>query len=90
MGNLAKRIDDAKPKLILSASHGIEPGRQVEYKPLLDGAIEMASHKPAFTLILQRDQGPCDLGPKDEDWFAAQEGVTPADCGPVVPEVYRI
>ena len=49
---LAVRIDDAAPKAILSASCGIEPGRIVPYKPLLDGAIEMAAHKPEFTLIL--------------------------------------
>ena len=53
---LAKRIDDARPRLILSASCGIEPGRVVAYKPLLDGAIDMASHKPERCVILQRAQ----------------------------------
>ncbi|MEL6608446.1 MAG: propionyl-CoA synthetase [Pseudomonadota bacterium] len=80
---LAVRIDDAKPKAILAASCGCEPGRVVAYKPLLDGAIEQAEHKPDVCFILQRDQGPCDLGPRDVDWWAAQEGVTPADCVPV-------
>ncbi|KMW60686.1 Acetyl-coenzyme A synthetase [Candidatus Rhodobacter oscarellae] len=80
---LAVRIDDAQPKAILSASCGIEPGRIVPYKPLLDGAIEMAEHKPDFTMILQREQEPCELGPRDFDWHAAQEGVEPADCVPV-------
>ena len=80
---LAVRIDDAAPKAILSASCGIEPGRIVPYKPLLDGAIEMAAHKPEFTLILQREQHPCDLGDTDFDWHEAQQGVAPADCVPV-------
>src|ERR671925_2302212 len=53
---LATRIDDAKPKLIVSASCGLEPGRVVAYKPLLDGAIEMSKHKPDACLILQREQ----------------------------------
>lgn len=58
---LAARIDDAKPDVIISASCGIEPGRIVSYKPLLDGAIEMAAYKVRRCLILQRDQLTCDL-----------------------------
>jgi propionyl-CoA synthetase len=58
---LATRIDDAQPKLIVSASCGLEPGRTVAYKPLLDGAIEMARHKPERCLILQREQQRCEL-----------------------------
>ena len=63
---LATRIDDAKPKLILSASCGLEPGRLVHYKPLLDEAIELASHKPQACLILQRPQarGRAGRGPR--------------------------
>ena len=81
---LAVRIDDATPKAIIAASCGLEPGRIVPYKPLLDGAIEMATHKPDFTIILQRDQHPCDLNEgRDFDWHAVQDGVTPADCVPV-------
>ncbi|MEM9436215.1 MAG: propionyl-CoA synthetase [Pseudomonadota bacterium] len=80
---LAVRIDDAQPKAIIAASCGCEPGRIVAYKPLLDGAIEQASHSPEFSLILQRAEGPCDLGPRDVDWHEAQKGVTPADCVPV-------
>ncbi|MCH2078142.1 MAG: propionyl-CoA synthetase [Rhodobacteraceae bacterium] len=80
---LAVRIDDAQPKAIIAASCGCEPGRIVAYKPLLDGAIEMASHKPTFQLILQREEGPCDLGPTDVDWHAAQEAASPAECVPV-------
>jgi propionyl-CoA synthetase len=58
---LATRIDDARPKLIVSASCGIEPGRVVAYKPLLDGAIDMAKHKVESCVILQREQQECDL-----------------------------
>jgi propionyl-CoA synthetase len=66
---LATRIDDCKPKMILSASCGLEPGRIVRYKPLLDAAIEIAAHKPEACLILQREQAPCDLiAGRDHDW----------------------
>src|SRR6266481_4607430 len=58
---LATRLDDAKPKVILSASCGIEPGRTVKYKPLLDEAIALASSKPQACLILQRPQAEADL-----------------------------
>ncbi len=81
---LAVRIDDCTPKAIIAASCGLEPGRVVEYKPLLDGAIDLATHKPDVCIILQRDQHPCDLIPgRDIDWYAAQEGVAPAPCLPV-------
>ena len=53
---LATRLDDAKPKLVLAASCGLEPGRIIDYKPLLDGAIELASHKPEACLIWQRNE----------------------------------
>src|SRR5205823_7980419 len=66
---LATRIDDAKPKLILSASCGLEPGRVVIYKDLLDEAIALASHKPAACLILQRPQAQATLiAGRDHDW----------------------
>ncbi|MDJ0628400.1 MAG: propionyl-CoA synthetase [Rhodobacter sp.] len=78
---LAVRIDDAQPKAILSASCGIEPGRVVEYKPLLDGAIEMARHKPDFTLILQRPQAEATLtAGRDFDWHDTVADADPADC----------
>ncbi|MGC3939216.1 propionyl-CoA synthetase [Roseobacter sp. EG26] len=81
---LAVRIDDCKPKAILAASCGLEPGRIVKYKPLLDGAIEFANHKPDVCIILQRDQDQAELIPgRDLDWHAAQEGAAPADCIPV-------
>ncbi|MEO1197833.1 MAG: propionyl-CoA synthetase [Pseudomonadota bacterium] len=66
---LATRIDDAKPKLILSASCGIEPGRVVAYKPLLDGAIEMAEHKPDGCVVFQRPMLEADMvAGRDHDW----------------------
>jgi len=80
---LAVRIDDCTPKAIIAASCGLEPGRVVDYKPLLDGAIELADHTPEICVILQRAQSPCDLGPRDVDWHAFQEGAEPADCVPV-------
>ncbi|WP_147127403.1 propionyl-CoA synthetase [Shimia ponticola] len=80
---LAVRIDDATPKAILAASCGCEPGRVVAYKPLLDGAIELAEHKPDFCVILQREEGPCELGERDLDWHRMQEGIAPVDCVPV-------
>ena len=81
---LAVRIDDCAPKVVLAASCGLEPGRIVEYKPLLDGAIEMARHKPDTCIILQREQAQAEMIPgRDLDWHSAQEGVTPADCVPV-------
>lgn len=81
---LAVRIDDCRPKAILSASCGIEPGRVVAYKPLLDGALELAKHKPEFCLILQRPQAEANLVEgRDFDWRDAQKGADPADCVPV-------
>ena len=81
---LAVRIDDAQPKAIIAASCGLEPGRIVDYKPLLDGAIELAAHKPEFCVILQRKEHLAELTPgRDVDWHEAQVGVTPADCVPV-------
>ena len=78
---LAVRIDDAQPKAIIAASCGLEPGRIVHYKPLVDAAIEQAKHKPDFTLILQREQETAELIPgRDFDWHEAQAGVAPADC----------
>ncbi|MFW8634137.1 propionate-CoA ligase PrpE [Cribrihabitans pelagius] len=81
---LAVRIDDATPKAIIAASCGIEPGRTVKYKPLLDGAIEQAAHEPDFCVILQREQEVAELSEgRDVDWHRFQDGVEPADCVPV-------
>jgi len=81
---LAVRIDDATPKAIIAASCGLEPGRTVEYKPLLDGAIELAEHKPEFCVILQREQHRVELqAGRDFDWHDIQATAEPADCVPV-------
>src|ERR1700726_3665055 len=65
---LATRIDDARPKLILSASCGIEVNRIVPYKPLLDEAIDLATHKPEACIILQRPQAEAPMTERDHDW----------------------
>ena len=65
---LATRINDAKPKMIVSASCGIEPGRVIPYKPMLDAAIEHAEHKPSGNIIFQRNETKAKLGPTDYDW----------------------
>ncbi|MDR9486320.1 MULTISPECIES: propionate-CoA ligase PrpE [Sediminimonas] len=81
---LAVRIDDCKPKAIIAASAGIEPGRVVHYKPLLDGAIDQATHKPDFCVIFQREQEVAELKEgRDVNWHGFQYGVQPADCVPV-------
>jgi propionyl-CoA synthetase len=85
---LATRINDAKPKLILSASCGIEPGRIVKYNPLLNGAIQLASHKPDACIIKQRPQEEAALKPeRDFDWAKlvdeAKAAGRTADCVPV-------
>jgi len=81
---LAVRIDDATPKAVIAGSCGIEPGRVVEYKPLLDGAIELAAHKPEFCVVLQRDQARASMVEgRDFDWHEMQKGVDPAPCVPV-------
>ena len=86
---LATRIDDAKPKVILSASCGLEVGRIVKYKPLLDEAINLATHKPGACLILQRPQEAAALVPgRDHDWADVRdEAIVFArsvyDCVPV-------
>ena len=81
---LAVRIDDAQPKAIIAASCGLEPGRVVKYKPLLDGAIELAKHKPEFCVIYERDEIPAGLIPdRDYGWNEIQEFAEPADCVPV-------
>ena len=80
---LAVRIDDATPKAIIAASCGLEPGRVVAYKPLLDGAIEMATHKPDVCVILQREQATAEMGARDVDWREIAAAASPIDCVPV-------
>ena len=78
---LAVRIDDAEPVVVLSASCGIEVNRIVEYKPLLDAAIDMARHKPRRCLVLQRREASATLVPeRDLDWHAAVRQAEPAAC----------
>lgn len=78
---LATRIDDARPKAILAASCGIEPNRIVEYKPLLDEAIDMAKHTPEFCVIYQREQLQAELKPgRDFNWVEFVEGAPAAEC----------
>ncbi len=81
---LAVRIDDSTPKVIVAASCGVEPNRLVEYKPLLDEAITTATHQVASTVILQRDQLQAELiAGRDHDWQEVMQNATPADCVPV-------
>ncbi len=81
---LATRIDDAAPKVIVSASCGIEVSRVVEYKPILDRAIDLAGHKPEHCVILQRPAATAALAPdRDLDWAEAVAAADPAGCVPV-------
>ena len=78
---LATRIDDAKPKIMVAGSCGIETNRVVRYKPLLDAAIDLAEHKPANCLILQRPQDPGTLlDGRDQGWAEALAAAEPAEC----------
>src|SRR3546814_854585 len=81
---LATRIDDARPKVIVSASCGIEGQRVLPYKPLLDRAIELSSHKPEHCVIRQRPQAEATLvAGRDLTWDEAEDDAIPADCVPV-------
>ena len=81
---LAVRIDDCQPKVIVAASCGLEPGRVVEYKPLLDRAIELSSHKPEACVIFQRPQSEASMiDGRDVDWVASVSAAEPADCVPM-------
>ncbi len=81
---LAVRIDDATPRVVLSASCGVEPTRIVPYKPLLDQAIAIARHKPEHCIILQRPQEKAELrAPRDLDWAQAIQNAVAAECVPV-------
>ncbi len=78
---LATRIDDAKPKVMVAGSCGIEPNRVVHYKPLLDQAIEMSQHKPARCVILRRPQEPGTMiEGRDVDWEGAMASAQPQGC----------
>ena len=82
---LASRITDAQPKIILSASCGLEPGRVVHYKPLLDAAIALSPHQVEKCLILQRDQARASMiAGRDEDFLEAEAAAPPHDPVPVL------
>jgi propionyl-CoA synthetase len=81
---LATRIDDAEPKLILTASCGIEPGRIVEYKPLLDGALDLAEHRVDHVLVYQRTEAEATMtNGRDLDWVDTVLAAESVDCVPV-------
>jgi propionyl-CoA synthetase len=81
---LAARIDDARPAVVVSASCGIEPTRVVDYKPMVDAALDIAQHDTPACVILQRDQKPCALTPgRDVDWATAMADAEPVDPVPV-------
>jgi len=80
---LAVRIDDATPTVVVTASCGIEASRVIPYTPLLTDALRLASHRPAGTVVLQRPQGPADLGPLDVDWVEAMSSAQPHAAVPV-------
>lgn len=81
---LAVRLDDATPKVLLTASCGIEINRVIEYKPIVDAAIQMASHKPAHCILLQRPQATASMQTgRDVDWQQALAAAAPAACVPV-------
>lgn len=79
---LATRIDDAQPKVIVTASCGVERSRVVPYKPMVDDAIERAQHKPERVLLVQRPQLEAEMGERDIDWATAMKpgAVEPAGC----------
>jgi propionyl-CoA synthetase len=81
---LATRIEDAQPKVVVSASCGIEPGRIVAYKPLLDAAVAAAQWKPDCCIVLQRPMLEAELDPaRDVEWHDTLAGAEPADCVPL-------
>jgi len=80
---LALRIDDAQPKVVVAASCGIEGSRVVEYKPMLDKALELAEFVPSHQVILQRPQAVAAMGPADSDWHELMAAATPAECVPL-------
>ncbi|WP_199432621.1 propionyl-CoA synthetase [Qaidamihabitans albus] len=80
---LAARVEDARPKVILAASCGIEPNRVVEYKPIIEAALETTQHQPDRVVVLQREAARAELGERDVDWAELTAGAAPADPVPV-------
>ena len=77
---LAARIDDARPKVVIAATCGIEPTRIVRYKPMLDAALDLAEHQPSACVILQRPQQPEELTGRDVDWVLAMKSAPPVEA----------
>lgn len=80
---LSVRIDDAEPTVVVAASCGVEVDRVLPYKPFVDEAIRLSEHKPAATVIFQREQCLAELGSKDHDWESLMRDAQPAECVPV-------
>jgi propionyl-CoA synthetase len=80
---LAARIDDARPMAVVAASCGLEPNRIVEYKPIVDEALRLSTHRPDTVVVLQRDQATAELGAGDTTWDEVVAGAEPAECVPV-------
>ncbi|MDI2029468.1 propionyl-CoA synthetase [Saccharopolyspora sp. TS4A08] len=80
---LAARIDDARPSVVVAASCGLEPNRVVEYKPIVDEALRLTEHQPGRVIVLQRDQARAEMGARDVDWQDAIADAEPAECVPV-------
>ncbi len=81
---LAVRIDDAAPTVVVTASCGIEPSRVIAYKPLVDEALSLAHHRPTATVVLQRPQESAEMGDRDIDWAQAMAAAVPHDAVPVL------
>ena len=80
---LAVRIDDAEPKVVLAASCGVEVKRVIAYKPILDAALSLSRHRPDACVILQREMGTAEMGPLDHDWRGLVAEAEPMACVPV-------
>ncbi|MER5392401.1 propionyl-CoA synthetase [Saccharopolyspora sp. NPDC002686] len=80
---LAARIEDARPTVVVAASCGLEPNRVVEYKPIVDEALRTTAHQPRRVIVLQREQARAELGERDVDWDDALAQAEPAECVPV-------
>lgn len=80
---VAARIDDAEPAAVVAASCGLEPGRVVEYKPIIDEALQLSQHRPSSVVVLQREAARAELRPGEVDWHEAVAKAEPAGCVPV-------
>ena len=80
---LAMRIEDAEPRVVVAASCGVEVDKVIAYKPIIDKAISQSAYKPDACVILQREQMPAEMGAIDHDWDTLIEAARPADCVPV-------